>query len=101
MTSDIHSQKRPKTDSKSAPEIAKRPNPTLESIEMIEDALSEMKDYPTKNKLWKSLPRQIQYKTFNAVLSYLEKSKKILYHDGAIVWTFSNVPEHKQLENPL
>ncbi len=96
-------QKGPKTVSRSYSKTPKRrPNPTLESIEMVEETLSGMNIYPTKNKLWRNLPRQIQYQTFNVILDYLQKSNKMLYDDdGAIVWTFSDAPEHKQLQNPL
>ncbi len=95
-------QKEPKTVSRSYSKIAKKPNPTLESIQMVEDALSGMKDYPTKNKLWRSLPRQIQYQSFKVILEYLEKSNKIIYdNDGSIVWIFSNAPEHELLQNSL
>ncbi len=93
-------QKRPKITSRSNSKIAKRPNPTLESIEMVEDALSGLNIYPTKHKLWRSLPRQIQYRTFNVILDYLQKSNKIVYDDNnTIVWVFSNAPEHEHLQN--
>ncbi len=95
-------QKRPKIDSRNNSKTAKRPNPTLESIEMVEESLSGLDIYPTKNKLWRSLPRQIQYPTFNVILAYLEKSNKIVYDDdNTIVWVFSNAPEHEQLQNTL
>lgn len=68
----------------------KVPNPTLGTIRMVEETLSKMSDYPSKNKLWRALPRQIQYPSFKVILEYLAESNKIMYDkDGAIVWTFA------------
>ena len=101
MSNSLHAQKNSKTISKNSSKITKRPNPTLESIKMVEETLSKMNIYPTKNKLWRNLPRQIQYQTFNVILDYLEKSNKILYDNNTIVWTFSNTPEHDLLQKSL
>lgn len=69
----------------------KSPNPTLGTIKMVEETLSKMLDYPTKNKLWRALPRQIQYPSFNVILAYLAESNKIMYDkDGTIIWTFTD-----------
>ncbi len=94
-------QKGSKIISKSYSKSTKKPNPTLESIHMVEVALSEMQNYPTKNKLWRNLPRQIQYQSFKVILEYLEESNKIIYDGNSIVWVFSNTPEHEQLQNIL
>jgi hypothetical protein len=73
-------------------------NPTLDTIKMVEQSLSKALEYPSKNKLWRSLPRQVQYPTFKAVLDYLEESNKILYDkNGAIVWIFADNPKLKRL----
>lgn len=73
-------------------------NPTLDTIKMVEQALSKASEYPSKNKLWRSLPRQVQYPTFKAVLDYLEESNKILYDkNGAIIWIFADNPKLKRL----
>jgi hypothetical protein len=65
---------------------------------MVEQTLSKMKEYPSKNRLWRALPRQVQYPTFKAVLDYLEESNKILYDkDGAIIWIFADNPKLKKL----
>lgn len=78
---------------------SKIPNPTLGTIRMVEETLSEMDVYPRKNKLWRALPRQVQYPIFKEILKYLEESKKIMYDkDDAIIWTFVNTPELEQLK---
>lgn len=58
---------------------------------MVENAIKTAKEYPSKNKLRLSLPKQIQYGTFNATLKYLEDSNKIMYDkDGSIIWIFAD-----------
>jgi hypothetical protein len=73
-------------------------NPTLDTIKMVEQTLSKISKYPSKNGLWRALPRQVQYPTFKAVLDYLEESNKIMYDkDGAIVWIFADNTKLKKL----
>lgn len=63
--------------------------PTLGTIKMVEEALKSDKTFSSKNKLWRSLPKQIQYPTFTKILDYLEESNKIIFEkDGSIAWTF-------------
>ena len=70
--------------------------PKLDSILMVEKAIQESKDYPTRMELWKSLPRQMQYQTFKLILEYLEKSNKIMFEEDKIIWIFAN---NKRLNN--
>lgn len=73
-------------------------NPTLDTIKMVERTLSEMREHPSKNRLWRALPRQVQYPTFKAVLNYLEESCKIIYDkDGTIVWIYADNPKIRKL----
>lgn len=72
--------------------------PRLDTIEMVEDMISEQKEFSSKNKLWRSLPKQVQYKTFTTILDYLEKSNKIMYDkEGTILWIFVDNPKLKKL----
>ena len=64
--------------------------PKLDSILMVEKAIQNSKDYPTRMELWRSLPKQMQYQTFKLVLDYLESSNKIMFDDDKIIWIFSN-----------
>ena len=67
--------------------------PTLDTIKMVEDALKSDITFATKNQLWRSLPKQVQYPTFMTILDYLEDSNKIMYvKDGSIVRTFVDTP---------
>ena len=72
--------------------------PRLDTIQMVEDMLSEAKEFDSKNKLWRTLPKQVQYKTFTTILDYLQKSNKIIYDkDGSILWIFVDNPKLKKL----
>ncbi|MDP2667762.1 MAG: hypothetical protein Q8O65_03510 [Nitrosopumilaceae archaeon] len=72
--------------------------PRLDTIEMVEDMISEQKEFSSKNRLWRSLPKQVQYKTFTTILNYLEKSNKIMYDKkGTILWIFVDNPKLKKL----
>ena len=54
---------------------------------MVEEAIRKSKKYQTRMQLWKSLPRKVQYQTFQTILEYLEDSNKILFDDhGHIIW---------------
>ena len=71
--------------------------PQLDTILMVEKAIREAKSYPTKKELLKSLPKQIQYQTFNRILKYLESSNKIVFDSHKIIWVFPDNPKLKEL----
>jgi hypothetical protein len=73
-------------------------DPTLGTILMVEKAIRRSKNYPTKKALWQSLPRQVQYQTFNRVIDYLLESNKIILNDREIVWVF---PDNGTLKRAL
>ena len=64
--------------------------PKLDSILMVEKAIQNSKDYPTRMRLWRSLPKRMQYQTFKLILDYLERSNKIMFEDDKIIWIFAN-----------
>ena len=57
---------------------------------MVEKAIQDSDDYPTRMELWKSLPKQMQYQTFKLILEYLENSNKIIFQKDKIIWIFAN-----------
>ena len=72
--------------------------PRLDTIEMVEETISDKKEFSSKNRLWRALPKQVQYPTLLTILNYLEKSNKIMYDKkGAILWIFANNPKIKRL----
>lgn len=71
--------------------------PQLDTILMVENAIREAKSYPTKKELLESLPKQIQYQTFNRILEYLEGSNKVVFDGRRIVWVFPDNPKLKEL----
>ena len=65
--------------------------PTLNTIQMIEGVLAEEKEFNSRNKLSRALPKQVQSQTIEAVLQYLEKSNKVMRDKtGAILWIFAD-----------
>jgi mannose/fructose/N-acetylgalactosamine-specific phosphotransferase system component IIB len=71
--------------------------PQLDTILMVEKAIREAESYSTKKELLQSLPKQIQYQTFNRILEYLESSNKIAYDGRKIIWVFPDNPKLKKL----
>ncbi len=61
--------------------------PRLDTVSMIEKAILDSEEYPTRMQLWKGLPRKVQYQTFQRVLQYLEASEKIAFNDRKIIYT--------------
>ena len=71
--------------------------PQLDTILMVENAIRKDKSYATKKELLQSLPKQIQYQTFNRILEYLESSNKIVFDGHQIIWVFPDNPKLKRL----
>ena len=65
--------------------------PRLDTVLMVEDAIKDAKNYPTRTELWKGLPKQVQYQTFQVILEYLLESNKVIFtKDNRIMWIASN-----------
>lgn len=75
--------------------------PRLDTVMMIEDAIRDAKEYPSKRQLWLSLKRKVMYQTFLVVLDYLEKSNKILLNRGKIIWIWDPEGAKKYLKDGL
>jgi len=71
--------------------------PKMNTILMVEKAILEAKEYPTRMELWKSLPRKVQYQTFQRILQYLEASGKIAFNSKKIIYTGVNNPKLEEL----
>jgi hypothetical protein len=71
--------------------------PQLDTILMIEKAILDAEDYPTRMELWRSLPRKVQYQTFKRVLDYLEASENIAFNTKKIIYTGVNNPKLEEL----
>jgi S-adenosylmethionine:tRNA-ribosyltransferase-isomerase (queuine synthetase) len=67
--------------------------PRLDTVLMVEKAILESKEYPTRTELWKSLPTKVQYQTFRHILDYLEASGRIVFNDKRILYTGVNNPK--------
>lgn len=69
----------------------------MSTILMVEKAIHRARGYPTKRQLWNSLPRRVQYQTFNRIIEYLLSSNKIIMNDREIVWVFADNPKLKRM----
>ena len=63
--------------------------PRLDTVLMVEETIRKLDYYPTKNQLWKALPKQVMYQTFSLIIDYLEELGKIVIHNGEIVWIWN------------
>jgi hypothetical protein len=71
--------------------------PKLDTILMVEKAIIDATEYPTRTELWKSLPKKMQYQTFKRILDYLEASGKITFDKASIIYTGVNNPKLEAL----
>jgi hypothetical protein len=63
--------------------------PRLDTLEMIEDTIRKERYFESRTRLWKALPRGVQYGTLGVALDYLERSNKIAQNkDDSIAWIF-------------
>jgi hypothetical protein len=68
---------------------------------MVEETIKKAKEYPSKRKLWLSLPRKVMYQTFNLILSYLEENGKIVIKNGRIIWIWNPKLVKKYLKHKI
>jgi len=73
--------------------------PRLDTVLMVEDTIKRLDYYPTKNQLWRALPKMVMWQTFGVIIDYLLKSNKIIIdsRDGRIVWVAADNPKLKKL----
>jgi hypothetical protein len=66
---------------------------------MVEDTIKKLDYYPTKNQLWRALPRMVMWQTLGVILDYFEKSGRIMTgkRDKRIVWIAVDNPKLKKL----
>ncbi len=69
-------------------EYSEQRSPTLNTVLMVEDTLSNAGELLTIGKLKRMLPKQVMHQTLMAVIDYLEYSGKIVVHDDKVLWTF-------------
>jgi hypothetical protein len=71
--------------------------PKLDTILMVEKAIIDADEYPTRTELWNNLPRKMQYQTFKRILDYLEASGKIVFDKRKIIYTGVSNPKLEAL----
>ena len=60
---------------------------------MVEKAIKNAEEHPSKKQLKMALPKDITRQTFNLVLKYIENSGKIVIKDGRIIWIAIDNPK--------
>lgn len=72
--------------------------PRLDTVLMVEDTIKKLDHYPTKNQLWRALPKSVMWQTFNVILDYLVDSHKIVVDkDGKVIWVFADSRKRSEL----
>ncbi len=81
---------------KTATKVIHRPR--LDTVLMVEDTIKKLDYYPTKNQLWRALPKMVMWQTFNVILNYLIDSNKIIIDgDGKVIWVFADNKKTREL----
>ncbi len=74
--------------------------PRLGTVLMVEEAIREAKEYPTKAELLRHLDKKIMYQTFNLILDYLRYSGKThIGEDKKIAWIWDPEGTRRALSN--
>lgn len=72
--------------------------PRLDTVLMIEDAVRNAEEYPSRMQLWRSLPKKVMYQTFKLVMDYLVYSNKVyITEDGKVMWVYADTPKARKL----
>ena len=65
-------------------------SPTLQTVLMVEEFIKEHSGECKKMEIFKNLPRQVMWGTFQIIMRYLEESYKILIEkDGKITYIWN------------
>jgi imidazolonepropionase-like amidohydrolase len=65
----------------------------LDTVSMVEKAIKNAEEHPSKRQSKTALPKDITHQTFNLVLKYIENSGKIVIKDGRIIWIANDNPK--------
>ena len=63
-------------------------SPTLDTVQMVEEAVRKAKQVITVAELKRKLPRKVNHNTLKVILAYLQKSGKIEFTPDGAVWIF-------------
>ncbi len=72
--------------------------PNLKTVLMVEETLMKSSSLLTREELKNKLPKKIMHQTLNVILSYLEKSGKIIDGRKGILWIYN---KSKKLEKAI
>jgi len=63
-------------------------SPTLDTVQMVEEAIQNAKQVISIAELKRRLPRKVNHNTLKVILAYLQKSGKIEFTPDGVVWIF-------------
>jgi len=75
------------------------PNPTLETIRLVESSIAENSGRYGKYQLWKMLPKKVMYQTFQKIIGYLSANGKIELKENKLFWIFHNNQDEEIFTN--
>lgn len=74
-------------------------SPTLQTVQMVEEFISENSGKYGKTNLFRALPKKMVWPTFQVIIEYLQSINKIMIDsDGKVIWIW-NPNLIKQLES--
>lgn len=74
-------------------------SPTLNTVLMVEDILSQAEELMSVPDLKRRLPKKVMHQTLIAILDYLQISGKIVIGTKGILWIFTQRKELNELVN--
>ncbi len=64
-------------------------NPTLATLQMVEETIHDAKEVLTMAELKRRLPKKVNHNALKVLLAYLQKSGKIEFTPYGVVWIFA------------
>ena len=64
-------------------------NPTLSTLQMVEETIRNAKEVLTIAELKRRLPRKVNHNALKVILVYLQRSGKIEFTPYGVVWIFA------------
>jgi hypothetical protein len=63
-------------------------SPTLDTVLMVEETIRKAKQVIKVAELKRKLPKKVNHNTLKLILAYLQRSGKIEFTPGGVVWIF-------------
>ena len=74
-------------------------SPTLQTVLMVEKYIEENSGNLRKTELFNNLPRKVMWQTFQIIMSYLERSLRVIYDEAGYVVYIWNPEFYEKIRN--